>query len=143
MNKTVVKDCRNCINGKYNDHYGISFCYESDNCVNWNLWEPSDLLFIEPEQKENKSKEIKDALEQLNLGPEQDVTVEYDDAVDVAIEALELQIPNEWGTEKFNPSYFSYTEPKIVYVCTDCKGITDNAYKYCPHCGKAKIIKDL
>lgn len=57
--------------------------------------------------------------------------------------AVELQIPNEWETEKFDPSYFSYTEPKMVYVCIDCKGITDNAYKYCPHCGKAKIKKEI
>ena len=88
-------------------------------------------------------KEIKDALEQLNLGPEEDVTVEYNDAVNVAIEALELQIPNEWETEAFDLSFFSYTEPKIVYICTDCKGITDYAYRYCPYCGKAKIEKEI
>lgn len=65
------------------------------------------------------------------------------EAVDVAIEALELQVPDIWQTEKFNPSYFSYTVPKIVYICRNCNGITDDVYKYCPHCGKAKIKKEI
>ena len=47
----AIKDCRNCKNGRYNDHYGIRFCYESDDCVDWNLWEPKD---IEPERKTGK-----------------------------------------------------------------------------------------
>ena len=36
----ALKDCRNCKFSKYNDHYGIRFCYESDDCIDWNLWEP-------------------------------------------------------------------------------------------------------
>ncbi len=65
------------------------------------------------------------------------------EALYMAIEDIKLQIPNEWETEKFNPSYFSYVEPKIIYICPNCRGITDYAYKYCPHCGKAKKPKDL
>lgn len=109
-------------------------CDEIDNCI-------KELIFysITEESKEMYAKKIKDALEQLNLGPEEDVTVEYNDAVDVAIEALELQIPDKWQTEKFNSSYFSYIEPKIVYICPNCNKVADDAYKYCPHCGKAKI----
>ena len=38
----AIKDCRNCKEGKYNDHYGIHFCYCSDDCVNFNLWEAKE-----------------------------------------------------------------------------------------------------
>lgn len=43
----ALKDCTNCKHGHYNDHYGIPFCYNPDNCDEWNLWEPKD---IEPER---------------------------------------------------------------------------------------------
>ena len=147
-NKKVieVRDCRNCKYGGYNDHWGTNFCHATKYCVDWNLWEPSDKIYEEQEPHKdytNKQKEIKNALEQLNLGPEEDVTEEYNNAVDIAIEALELQFPDEWETEKFNPSYFSYTEPKIVYICPNCNGVADDAYKYCPYCGKAKIKKEI
>lgn len=65
------------------------------------------------------------------------------EALNIAIEDIKLQVPNEWETEKFNPSYFSYTEPKIVYICPNCNGVADDAYKYCPNCGKAKIKKEI
>lgn len=34
----VVKDCRNCKYGKYNDHYETWFCYIPDDCIDWNQW---------------------------------------------------------------------------------------------------------
>ena len=42
----AIKDCRNCKHGNYNDHWDTHFCYNPDNCVDWNLWEVKD---IEPE----------------------------------------------------------------------------------------------
>lgn len=35
----AIKDCRNCKYGKYNDHYDISFCYNTDKCTDWDKWE--------------------------------------------------------------------------------------------------------
>ena len=37
----AIKDCRNCKYGNYNDHLDTHFCYNSNECIEWNLWEPS------------------------------------------------------------------------------------------------------
>ena len=37
----AIKDCRNCKFGGYNDHWNTNFCYCSDDCNNWDKWEPS------------------------------------------------------------------------------------------------------
>ena len=36
----AIKDCRNCKHGKYNDHLETYFCYNPNECIEWNLWEP-------------------------------------------------------------------------------------------------------
>ena len=38
--KQAVKGCRNCKYGKYNDHWNTRFCYNPNECTEWNLWEP-------------------------------------------------------------------------------------------------------
>ena len=37
----AAKGCRNCKYGKYNDHWKTHFCYNPNECTEWNLWEPS------------------------------------------------------------------------------------------------------
>lgn len=37
----AVKGCRNCKYGKYNDFWKTHFCYNPNECTEWNLWEPS------------------------------------------------------------------------------------------------------
>lgn len=59
----ALKDCTNCKHGHYNDHYGIPFCYNPDNCNEWNLWEPKD---IEPERKTGEWVGIKEYCDYLN-----------------------------------------------------------------------------
>lgn len=39
----AIKDCRNCKHGRYNDYHKTMFCYNSDDCTDWNLWEPAEL----------------------------------------------------------------------------------------------------
>lgn len=34
----VIKDCRNCKHGKYNDYHDTYFCYNTEDCSNWNKW---------------------------------------------------------------------------------------------------------
>ena len=46
----AVKDCRNCKHGKYNDHLETHFCYNPNECTEWNLWEP----IAQPERKRGK-----------------------------------------------------------------------------------------
>lgn len=36
----VINDCRNCKHGHFNDYWEMHFCYNTDKCVDWNLWEP-------------------------------------------------------------------------------------------------------
>lgn len=42
QSEQAVKDCRNCKYGKYNDHWKTHFCYNPNECTEWNLWEPSE-----------------------------------------------------------------------------------------------------
>ena len=37
----AMKDCRNCKHGNYNDRWDTYFCYHSDDCNDWDKWEPS------------------------------------------------------------------------------------------------------
>ena len=37
----AVKDCRNCKHGKYNDYHDTYFCYNEEDCSNWDKWETS------------------------------------------------------------------------------------------------------
>lgn len=62
----TIKDCRNCKYGQYNDHYGIPFCYNPDNCTDWNLWEESkkDLPSVQLKQQEITEQQ---AIEYLQL----------------------------------------------------------------------------
>ena len=46
--EVAIKDCRNCKYGNYNDHLETHFCYNPNECVEWNLWEPS----AQPKQEE-------------------------------------------------------------------------------------------
>jgi hypothetical protein len=46
----AVKGCRNCKYGKYNDHWKTHFCYNPNECTEWNLWEPS----AQPERKKGE-----------------------------------------------------------------------------------------
>ena len=41
-----VKGCRNCKYGKYNDFWKTHFCYNPNECTEWNLWEPNAQLEI-------------------------------------------------------------------------------------------------
>lgn len=47
--QVAIKDCRNCKHGKYNDHWGTCFCYNPNDCADWNLWEPDKELSAESE----------------------------------------------------------------------------------------------
>lgn len=40
QSEQAVKDCRNCKHGKYNDHLETHFCYNPNECTEWELWEP-------------------------------------------------------------------------------------------------------
>lgn len=40
----MVKDCRNCKHGKYNDHWDTWFCYNDCECSNWDLWESVEVI---------------------------------------------------------------------------------------------------
>ena len=42
----AVKDCRNCKHGKYNDYHDTYFCYNPEDCSNWDKWETS----VQPER---------------------------------------------------------------------------------------------
>ena len=48
----ALKDCRNCKHGQYNDHLDNYFCYNSDNCEDWNLWESDIIPSAQPEPHE-------------------------------------------------------------------------------------------
>lgn len=42
----AIKDCRNCKHGKYNDYHNTYFCYNTEDCSNWDKWEPSAQQWI-------------------------------------------------------------------------------------------------
>lgn len=50
----AVKGCRNCKYGKYNDHWKTHFCYNPNECTEWNLWEPS----AQPDNRLSKIAEL-------------------------------------------------------------------------------------
>ena len=56
----AIKDCRNCKYGRYNDYHETMFCYNSDDCTDWNLWEPAELPSAQPERKKGKWLYIED-----------------------------------------------------------------------------------
>lgn len=33
-----VKDCTTCEWGKYNDYFDLPFCYNPEECKNWDQW---------------------------------------------------------------------------------------------------------
>lgn len=35
-------DCTTCKWGKFNDHYGMPFCYNPNECENWKLYEKDE-----------------------------------------------------------------------------------------------------
>lgn len=47
----AIKDCRNCKHGRYNDYHKSMFCYNSNDCTDWNLWEPAELPSEQPRKK--------------------------------------------------------------------------------------------
>ena len=38
MQSEEIKDCRTCDWGKMNDHFNIPFCYNEEECVEWDKW---------------------------------------------------------------------------------------------------------
>lgn len=33
-------DCTTCKYGRYNDHWGMSFCYNTEDCKGWGKYQP-------------------------------------------------------------------------------------------------------
>lgn len=38
----AIKDCRNCKHLKYNDYHNEHFCYNTEDCLNFDMWKPED-----------------------------------------------------------------------------------------------------
>ena len=35
-------DCSDCRHGKFNDHWNMNFCYNPQDCHDWDHWEPKE-----------------------------------------------------------------------------------------------------
>lgn len=71
-----------------------------------------------------------EAIIQLRLGPgiNEDVSEKYNDAVNIAIEALEQQPKRGYWLE-------AKEEDPCWYRCSECGRLYDLDENYCPNCG--------
>lgn len=59
----AIKDCRNCKHGRYNDYHQTMFCYNSDDCTDWNLWEIAESAQPQDWMTQNKDRILKAGME--------------------------------------------------------------------------------
>ena len=79
-----------------------------------------------------------EAIENLKLMQAQiewDYPMDYAAAIDLAIAALEKQIPMKHDTPEFD------IEGYLVYPCGGCGSDVANSY-YCPWCGQKMEVRD-
>lgn len=70
-----------------------------------------------------------EAIIQLRLGPgiNEDVSEKYNDAVNIAIEALQQ--------EPKRGKWLNYLKEGLKWKCSECGSRFTTLWDYCPHCG--------
>lgn len=135
----AVKDCRNCKHGKYNDHLETHFCYNPNECTEWELWEPS----AQPEE-----------FEWCHDCKEYDQTEHcchrWTKVIRQTVEEIKAEQPERKSGKWINEHWDGDSNFRIdgrgncwlVRECSNChEEIKGNPANYCPNCG-CRMLKE-
>jgi len=114
----AVKDCRNCKHGKYNDYHDTYFCYNEEDCSNWDKWETSA-------QPEITLESAIDYLHSIGWMQDHDKQMYEMGMADADVQPV---VHGEWVV--------SHIPDSMLWECNQCGfDCGAHSFNFCPKCG--------